>query len=444
MRCVSDVRVPVYLLVVLFGMGSWVAVNGLWVELPLLVDGAPEGWGLPSYIIIIAQLANIGPLVYTILNKLAPRKVQEKHGVFFIVAAGATACLLLVFLWRKTAYIGGVKHSTGLIFSAFLLSMADCTSSVVFLPYMSMFKPQYISALYIGEGLSGLLPSLVALGQGVGKTVCVNQTVNTTTNETKMFPEYLPPHFPLEHFFYFLFAIMITCGLSFSLLHYLPYCKQEHVSNNVDISTNTKMLSASTASYRYSEFRNDDNLQLEFEQPTLGKTAFLHKRNFVYLLVLVGIINALINGILPSVSSYATLPYGTEAYHLSNTLGMIANPLACALAFFLPVMSLPVISISTFLGIAMATFVLTIAAYSPSPPLYTDNGGPALIVIASVLVSGLMSFSKVSIASVLRLNGRRALLLCGIITQVGSMLGAILMFILVNLMHLFHDKQACI
>jgi len=63
--------------------------------------------------------------------------------------------------------------------------------------------------------------------------------------------------------------------------------------------------------------------------------------------------------------------------------------------------------------------------------------------MVSVLVSGLMSFSKVSIATVLRHQGRRALLWCGIVTQVGSAIGAILMFILVNHLHLFHDKPAC-
>lgn len=34
-----------HLLVALFGMGSWAAVNGIWVELPVVVKDLPEGEG---------------------------------------------------------------------------------------------------------------------------------------------------------------------------------------------------------------------------------------------------------------------------------------------------------------------------------------------------------------------------------------------------------------
>ncbi len=38
-----QISVPVYILVMLFAMASWINVNGLWVELPLLVTELPEG-----------------------------------------------------------------------------------------------------------------------------------------------------------------------------------------------------------------------------------------------------------------------------------------------------------------------------------------------------------------------------------------------------------------
>ncbi|KAH3859310.1 solute carrier family 52, riboflavin transporter, member 3-B-like [Dreissena polymorpha] len=438
MKCLADVRLPVYILVILFGMGSWIAVNGLWVELPLLVDGAPEGWNLPSYIIIIIQAANIGPLLYTLINKLAPNKFHEKHGAYIVVICGAAGCLMLVFLWKKNSYIGGVQYSTGMLCSVLLLSMADCTSSVVFLPYMSLYKREYITALYIGEGLSGLLPSLVALGQSVGKTVCVNETVNQTTNETQLQPRYLPPHFPVEDFFYFLLAMMVICGLAFTLLHYLPYCKQEHASPDVSISAHVKFINADSVSLELDR-KADPECDISVGKDVVNVST----KSFLIMLFEVGIINALTNGVLSSVSSYATLPYGNQAFHLANTLSMIANPLACGVAFFLPVMSQRIITMTTLGGVSVATYILVIASYSPQPPLYDHTAGAALIVIATVLVSGLMSFSKVSIASVLRSRGRRALLWCGIVTQIGSALGAILMFIIVNVLKLFHSKYPC-
>jgi len=74
------------------------------------------------------------------------------------------------------------------------------------------------------------------------------------------------------------------------------------------------------------------------------------------------------------------LPYGDQAYHLSNTLGMIANPMTCAAAFFLPTLPVPVITVTTVLGVAASTIVLVFASLSPSPPMYDQASGAALIV----------------------------------------------------------------
>ena len=53
---------------VVFGMASWISINGLWVELPLLVQNLPEEWYLASYLSIIIQIANLGPLGYALLR----------------------------------------------------------------------------------------------------------------------------------------------------------------------------------------------------------------------------------------------------------------------------------------------------------------------------------------------------------------------------------------
>ena len=52
----KEISVPVYILVMLFALASWIDINGLWVELPLLVEQSPEGWSLPSYLTIIIQV----------------------------------------------------------------------------------------------------------------------------------------------------------------------------------------------------------------------------------------------------------------------------------------------------------------------------------------------------------------------------------------------------
>ncbi|XP_019485774.1 PREDICTED: solute carrier family 52, riboflavin transporter, member 2 isoform X3 [Hipposideros armiger] len=66
-----------HLLVALFGMGSWAAVNGIWVELPVVVKDLPESWSLPSYLSVLVALGNLGLLVVTLWRRLAPGKGER-------------------------------------------------------------------------------------------------------------------------------------------------------------------------------------------------------------------------------------------------------------------------------------------------------------------------------------------------------------------------------
>lgn len=171
-----------HLLVCTFGMGSWVAINGLWVELPLLVAELPEGWYLPSYLTVIIQLANVGPLLVTLLHHFRPGCLSEVPVIFTVLGVGIVACILFAFLWNVTSWVLSGHHSVTFMVLTFFLALVDCTSSVTFLPFMSQLPTHYLTTYFVGEGLSGLLPALVALAQGSGLTTCVNvtETAHTT------------------------------------------------------------------------------------------------------------------------------------------------------------------------------------------------------------------------------------------------------------------------
>ncbi len=66
----SGKQLLVHLLSALFGISAWIAINGLWQQTPLLVSRLPEAWNLASYITLITQLANVGPLLYSLLKRL--------------------------------------------------------------------------------------------------------------------------------------------------------------------------------------------------------------------------------------------------------------------------------------------------------------------------------------------------------------------------------------
>ena len=58
-------------------------------------------------------------------------------------------------------------------------------------------------------------------------------------------------------------------------------------------------------------------------------------------------------------------------------------------------------------------------------------------------MTGFFSYAKVSIATILRDEGRKALLWCGASQQVGSFVGAIIAFILVNVLNIFKSAPPC-
>lgn len=59
------------------------AINGVWVELPMLVNVMPEGWSLASQLSIIIQLANIGPLIVTLMDLYCRQRLNLKALVSF-------------------------------------------------------------------------------------------------------------------------------------------------------------------------------------------------------------------------------------------------------------------------------------------------------------------------------------------------------------------------
>ena len=56
LKRLKEINVPIYLLIILFGMSSWIDINGIFTELPLMVFVLPEGWDLPSYFVLIIQV----------------------------------------------------------------------------------------------------------------------------------------------------------------------------------------------------------------------------------------------------------------------------------------------------------------------------------------------------------------------------------------------------
>ena len=85
--------------------------------------------------------------------------------------------------------------------------------------------------------------------------------------------------------------------------------------------------------------------------------------------IIIIVINASFTTFLPSISAYATLPYGLDIYHFSSSFVLIANPIACIFAMFYLVHKQIIIVFITIVGEACLGYVVYLAYRSPEPPL---------------------------------------------------------------------------
>ncbi|XP_062394363.1 riboflavin transporter 2-like [Sardina pilchardus] len=472
-----------HVLACLFGIGSWVAINGMWVELPLIVPDIPEGWYLPSYLTVIIQMANIGPLFVTLMHRFKPGALDERPVIYSIVGLGVLATFLLAFLWRHRTWVGDAEHSVALLVLSFLLSVVDCTSSVTFLPFMMRLPPQYLTTYFTGEGLSGLVPALVALVQGVGMVQCHNATqeallqgngslagVNNASSSSsgwgvagELKAVYQPANFSAQAFFLFLSVMMLVCLGAFLLLNLHPAVAREKLSQRYSPAAGVVGGGGSGGGGCGGEkgdmglgLQNptpeqkpmlghpdmEDHAAMEEPRSSFGKGTY-SRLEVAFIFVVLAWVNALTNAVLPSVQSYSCLPYGNQAYHLAATMAAVANPVACFIAMFVPIRSLGLMAFLTLTGTGFGAYIMAMAALSPCPLLVHTPSGTALIVITWILFVLTLSYVKVIIGVILRDEGHSALVWCGAVVQLGSMLGAMSMFPLVSVYGLFTSGDPC-
>ena len=294
----------------------------------------------------------------------------------------------------------------------FCLAMVDCSSRVLFLPFMAAFKEIYLTSFFIGEGLSGFVPSILALIQGVGGSPeCENVTIINGTDitfENKLV--YSDPVFSVDVFFYMLFAIMLTSAVAFHLLNYKPLVKGSLATRSnpevVLLGNGSNQIPSYQATSpgtgrRHVNALNEDtssddgseiDVRIVGTQARIGSEdpnelaskdpffSHVSKPMFLYLLGIQALVCCLANGVFPSIQSYSCLPYGNVAYHWAVTLSSMANPAVCFLAFYVPAPTQISVTAVAGLGFGVSAYVFTTAVMSPNPPLVESAMGEILLV----------------------------------------------------------------
>jgi len=240
-------------LTVCFGLSSWVTINGIFSILPLIIDRVPEGWAIASTLGLAVQAANVGPLVY----RMSRESFAAIHVVVYaILGLGILSMLLLAGYWNVTAEILGARCSVVLVACTFAAALSDCTSSLVFWPFVGALSPAMVSGLALGESLSGVVASAVSwIGLTPSGSFCA------------------------------LAAVLLVSGAAFRVL-----AREAKSAANSEIAAATEALVARKA-----------------DSPT-----------FCYFVV--GVMSLLENAVLPSVLPYATARYSKRDYHVASTI----------------------------------------------------------------------------------------------------------------------------
>ncbi|XP_057337877.1 solute carrier family 52, riboflavin transporter, member 3-B [Microplitis mediator] len=411
-------------LAVMFGIGAWIGVNGIYVQLPLFVQSAPEKWELPTYMVMLVQIANLGPILYTLYAKYSSWS-RDHYIIYGLLGTATVAIYAMSLTYKLTSTIFDTDHSTALLGLMYLTAVVGCTSSVLFIPYMRNYREIYLVSYLVGEGLSGFLPSTIALIQGVGgNSECRNVTQPGDT-EVKLREIHPEPRFSTEIFFVILGTILLLSFISFVGLNKLPSARGERVKPPGCMET----------------------LPTETTAPPSYKTTAgwsMSKQMYIYLLTIMGIVCFLDHSTLPSIQSYACLPYGNVAYHLTVTLSSMASPLSMCLGFIWnPPKSERLFTILTAVILVISSFVMYLAVESPTPPLQGTWAGELLVVVLWIVLKGLLGFVKMGITTLFRRDPGRGLYYTGVATQVGSLVGAVTIFTLIKYGNIFQTYSPC-
>lgn len=481
-----DSKKWLHLVPVLFGISAWLGVNSTFLQLPIIVKDAPEGWNLPSYIVVLVQMGNLGPIIYRVIQKFM--KVRDAYLVYFLLCIGMLGSIVAASFYNHTTYAFGTDRSLHLFAAVFLFAFLDCSSTVIFMPYMGRFLEPFLISYLTGVSVGGLIPSIASLVQGAaeyGHSCASNQTIEDVSHVAA------EPRFGVSTFFILTCSIYLISIGAFYCIDTLKVFKQQHANvtigygneytfntveatttpgstvinrsdaNDGDQNDNNKIETIAIKSE--TEAGNEQDTQMTTTENTEGEQLKkLSPANYRNLMIFATFMSFIYNAVLPSVQTYSTLPYGSMTYHFSVVFSYICNTLAYVSTNFIKHSSLRMIFSLAAFQLVPASYVMAVALMSPNPPFIGSNLGSVLIVSTSdsscnvklillmllqviswSIAFSMFGFLNLSVLSIVRGQGGRSLVRVGEFTQLGAFSGSVLSFIVINLTDTFKQHNPC-
>ena len=138
-------------------------------------------------------------------------------------------------------------------------------------------------------------------------------------------------------------------------------------------------------------------------------------------------------------------PYSIEVYHHTLVACQFAYPLMSLLGVFVPHLRSRYIYLLTVIGTGLFTYTFIAAKLSPCSPLVDQFIGRILISLSWVLKYCVLYFIRVLLGNYFgRKSGHRGLFWFGVLTQIGSLIGALVIYLFTEHLHLFHERKICV
>ena len=126
---------------------------------------------------------------------------------------------------------------------------------------------------------------------------------------------------------------------------------------------------------------NNGNEESVSDGETQTQCTDIKKPKQVAFLLLIQVwINALSNGVIPSIQPFACIPYGNNVYYYTLILSNVANPCSSLLFHWVPTTKVLFIGLLSMVYSSFVTYIVCIASLSSDPPLTENNIGAIIIV----------------------------------------------------------------
>ena len=401
-------------LFILFGLPTWMLIDGTWAILSQLSDELPEQYKISSYLILSLTLGNLIPL--GVGYKL--RECSPEHLVLLlksIIITGLVTGIFMSIFWNYSVRLSSSSTPSSLPLYILFFVMGTCSSSsnITHYTYVSISSPENTTHLSTGMGMGSSISGCLALLQGL---VLSRLGFNVSLYYLVLSSLYVPA-------FLSLLSLERSKAVTNSLDHKSFLDSGEYMKvpiDNADISSH----------------RIDSKSVMDLSQQVLlvGPA----RQNLILVLQF---LNASLGyGLIPAVVSFSCSKFSNHSINvllLATSISAILDPLFKGLTNYVRIKSIEGFMYATVTLFSLSLSLLMCAILPADNSIYRSSSGGALPIILYISFCGLFGYSNTSIFRYFKDNCsptqvQQAYRWCGISCQLGALVGSLTAFIVVT------------